>query len=244
MKNTFLNFLLSIMIVVLVPQVSFADDKEKKKKPWSGRIEASYTEKKGNTDDIDFSVGSKLVYAGTVWKHSLSGSYSSYEFSDERLSEETELSYDIAFFFKPKHYIFNHLSYEKNIAEDIDKRLIEAIGYGHIFIKEKTQNLTAELGIGKRDTTYISDKADELETVGYLGVWYDKNLTKKISFEQEVIIVGSSDNPVSKSTTGLNLSLTKRLSLGLKYKISHTENPSDDIEKTDSTIRLALRFSF
>ena len=242
MRNIFFKSVISSIFIISTSLDSFAQDK--KESPWSGNIEIGYSASKGNTDELDLSLESKVIYAGTVWKHSFSGESSIYENSGTRLSEEIALSYDVGYFINSKNYFFNHVSYEKDIAENIDRRIVDAIGYGRIFIKNKDHNLTSEIGVGKRDTKYLTDKEDSSETIGYVGVFYDKKIAHNISLDEELLIIGSSDNQVSKSTTGLNFSITENLSITLRYKIEHASNPPEENKKTDSTTDISLGYSF
>lgn len=215
------------------------------KKGWSGGIEFEASKKTGTIDDAEINVNANALHVGNKWKNSFNGGLSLYEESGERLSKTIEVSYDAAYSFNEYQYVFNHFSYEHNLDQDLDSRFVEAVGYGHNFLKGKKHELTGEIGFGKRKTDYITEgKSSELENVGYIGIYYDGKINNTTSFSQEVITIGNSSNLVTRSITKLKVDINDKVSLGIKYKVYNSSDAPDGEEDTDTSTNFGLTYSF
>ncbi|CAA6828368.1 MAG: Unknown protein [uncultured Thiotrichaceae bacterium] len=216
----------------------------KSKEGWSGQASAGLVTSTGNAENNNITAGINATYMKRRWRHTFAGNVYFAESEGERTAEHYALSHKARYSLSQKSYLFNFISYDADEFADIDFRIADVLGYGHTLIDTDKHYLEAELGLGFRQTQFISDDPDSDETVGNLGLHYIGKLTDTTKLTEDLLILGGDENVFTESVTALNVKMTEKLSLSLNYTIRNNSDVPDGIEKTDTITSVNLVADF
>lgn len=211
---------------------------------WSGKANAGLKLSTGNTDSSSIDVGIKARYAKRQWRHFIEANSYFAEWNGADSAERYDASHNLYYLGQGKGYLFNSLNYDSDKFSNINSRISDVVGYGRTIIDNKRHKLDAQLGLGYRKTTFINDERTSNEAIGHFALGYSIKLNDAVTLREQLRTKGGSDNTVSKSVTDLNVKITEKTSLSLKYTVRHNSNVSGDVDKTDTKTSVNLVVSF
>lgn len=204
----------------------------------------SYQAAAGNVDANKVGLTFGVKYSPENWRHITFANFDRTEVFGNVNKRELSFYYKAGYFFNNKNYLFNYISYDENEFANVDHKVVEAVGYGHDFISSPQQSLNMEAGIGIRQTKGFYTDTKEDETVGYVGVSYRKAFSEKVLFKQNLTYITGKSNDTTDLTTNLDFGITENITVGLEYVVKHNSDVAPNIEKTDTTSDVNIKYKF
>jgi len=211
---------------------------------WDGKGQVGMYAHTGNTEDGGISVGVDLNREGLRWRH-IVAVVADYQQEDgnttkQKFSGSYEGDRQIG---DGRFYAYGVLYVEHDRFAGIRLRTSEALGLGYWLVKRPTMRFNLEGGPAVRQTDYI-DLSDantvDLRLAGEFRWTYRPGVT----FTQTATAYLEERNTTLTSSTALTTSLFGALAARASYDVTHEDHPPPGRERTDTTSRLTLVYSF
>ncbi len=146
-------------------------------------------------------------------------------------SNRIALGYQPKYYYTDRTYFFGILDWEQDKPANIDQATRQVIGVGHRFFSDSTGYLSAEIGVGNKNTTVVNGD-DIAGGIGYLGVNYLNRFNENTTFTADLRSDFGSDNTFVEFGLGLGF----RVSDNLSFKISHFSRNNSDLSSGDNPL--------
>jgi len=146
-------------------------------------------------------------------------------------SNRLALGYQPKFYYTNKTYFFGILDWEQDKPANIDSGTRQVVGVGHRFFSDTTGYLSAEVGVGNKNTVVV-DGEDIAGGIGYLGINYLNRFNESTTFTADLRSDFGSDNTFVEFGLGLGFAVSQNLSL----KISHFSRNNSDLSSGDNPL--------
>lgn len=215
---------------------------------WSGSASVGATSATGASESSSVNATIRLNKAYERWEHLLTGSVFKGR-STTVVTEEDEtgqpvrrvvegdnadrvaVGYQPKYFFTDRTYGFGLFDYESDPPANIDSAFRQVVGVGHRFYENDSGYLSAEVGVGNKNTDQVS--GDDLDgAIGYVGVNYLERFTDTLSFNADFRSDFGGDNTFVEIGLGLTVELNDRLSA----RLSHFTRGNDGLDAGDSPL--------
>jgi putative salt-induced outer membrane protein len=219
-------------------------DLDKPNKKWLGQAEVGFSASKGNNSNSNTTISIASYYTQHFLKHTLKGEIYLSKSQGEKTSESLSLDYKLDYLFNKKQYLFNLLSYSRDKFSNIDARIADIIGYGHHLIKNEKHTLNSEFGFGIRQTKSTNKTKKSKEPASYFALHYNRKLTATTTLKEDFSILMGKNNTFSELKTALNLKMTEKLSLSVKYTVHHNQKTQSGFKKMGMVMSVNLVSDF
>jgi putative salt-induced outer membrane protein len=213
---------------------------ERTERGWRGQAKLGFSAASGNSDTANFNAGVLAVYNAWPWRHTLNLTGNVSESNNERTTERYGGAYKLDWFFRRRTFAFLFLGADHDKFADIDLRYSGVLGLGHQLLHSDNHSLVAELGVGARQTEYISDLDDQTDTVGHFSLQYVGKFGDNVNIVQDVLVQAGSNNTYTESVTALQVALTELLALSVSFTVSNNSDTPPGIESTDTFTAINL----
>ncbi len=216
---------------------------------WTGEAELGISSSGGNTDNTVFNTIIDFELTQESWRHNIFGHFYYAKSSGKRTAENCDIGYKPRYFMTDQDYLFSFLRYDQDKFSSIDHRTTGVAGYGRQLVSTEKHLVDVELGLGARQTVYLSSPStanlDGNELVYYLGGKYIGRISNTARFFETVRVEAAQDNSYIESITGLGLSITGALSAKISFTARYnTDVTGDKGKKTDTLTGVNLVYSF
>lgn len=249
--------LAAVLTAGLISLPAFAADEEGSKRDgWSGELEFSYLLKRGNTESDSLVSKGRGEYEGETWRHTAqyeavnTTSENQTSGATERTAERYYATYKLDRKFDPANYVFNVVTYEKDVFSGYHYRISYALGYGRSLLDTERQELDLELGPGYRvrclepEDSYIHCTNHDNSAMLRMAGDYRWNITDTAVFREQASAEVSGDGSTYRAETSLTSQINDTLSLRLSHLLKHSTEVPPDTEETDQEVTVALVVSF
>jgi putative salt-induced outer membrane protein len=210
---------------------------------WDGKGQIGLYSHTGNTDDGGIAVGVNLDRDGLRWRHIITLLADYQQENGKATKEKYSAGYEGDYKVTKRFYAYGVLYGEQDIFASIQSRFSESLGVGYRFIDRKTMTLGLEAGPAIRQTAYIG--APSLDTVDVrLAGDFSWTFWDNTTFTQTAWTYVEHRNPTLTASTAVTTRLQKGVSARASFDVTHEGDPAPGREKTDTTSRLTLVFSF
>jgi len=238
-KNTLVSA--SLVCTLLASEVSHAD--------WVGDFELGLSNSRGNTENTTVNAALDMSKKNDSWEHNIFGQFYYSKSGSQRGAENCFIGYKPSYYLTEKNYIFSFLRYGQDKYASIDHRTTLVSGVGRQIIAMKNHRLQTELGIGGRQTIYMSSSSTEDlpsdEIIYFLGGKYLGSISKTARFSETVRVEGGGDNTYIATISSLKLSIEGNLSANINYIARYnTDVTGDKGRKVDSLSSVTLVYHF
>ena len=216
------------------------DELDVANKKWSGQAEVGFFATKGNNSSSNTTISITSSYNQRFLKHTLKGEIYVASSQGKKASESFSLDYKLDYFINKDKYIFNLSSYNRDKFSNISSRIADIVGYGSNLIKNKTHTLNSEYGLGIRQTKYIDKIKNSKEPAGYFALHYTRQLTKNTTLKEDFSILTGKDNTFTELKTALDVEMTEKLSLSVKYTLNHNKKTQIGFKKVGMIMSINL----
>ncbi|ASJ74898.1 hypothetical protein IMCC3135_24145 [Granulosicoccus antarcticus IMCC3135] len=146
-------------------------------------------------------------------------------------SDRLALGYQPKFYYTPKTYFFGILDWEQDEPGNIDSATRQILGVGHRFFSDATGFLTAEVGLGNKNTDLVLGD-DVNGGIGYIGLNYLNHITEEVTFNADLRSDFGSDNTFVEVGLGIAFKVSEKLA----FKIAHFSRSNSDLSSGDSPL--------
>src|SRR3569832_1164834 len=124
---------------------------------WTGNAEFGFSNTTGNTETSTANLKVDLNHVVGSWRHNLFGESIYSDNNSIKSAERYMAGYKPSYFFSEKNYMFGILRYDQDRFAFINSRFNEVLGYGRQVYNTRIHVLDGEIGLGARQTDYVSD---------------------------------------------------------------------------------------
>jgi putative salt-induced outer membrane protein len=274
------NFrLVAAAILSALPFVALAADPPPPPEGWSGSGEAGLSVASGNTKSQNLNAKLDLKFNDDRWKDDFyllalrnkadttvttidTGttppslvSSSKYDLTANRYEAGASAGYKL----DERSYIVGAVRYEHDEFSPYDYQYIASIGYGYQFLKNASDELAGEAGIGYKvvqPTSYflapvdpssppVRFKPDSDSNAVFRGkVEYKHNFSDTVSFVDTFLVEAGSGNKFIQNDAGLAVKMTDKLALKAGLQTRHNSEVLAGFKKTDELFTTNLVYSF
>jgi len=248
-RNTFkLNIAAITFAFAAVGSVATAQDAGNPLSGWSGTATLGANSSTGNAKSNNINGSIRLGKTVNRWEHLLFGSVFKGE-STIVVTEEDDnglpirrivrgdnsnriaLGYQPKYFYTDRTYFFGLLDWEQDKPANIDQGTRQVIGVGHRFFANETGYLSAEIGVGNKNTVLV--EGDDISGgIGYAGLNYLNRFNETTTFTADLRSDFGSDNTFVEFGLGLGFQVSNNLSL----KIAHFTRSNSDLSQGDNPL--------
>lgn len=212
---------------------------------WEGEAGIGLVRSTGNATESSVSGTADLSYAVRPWTHNLLGDYYRSAEEGDPTQDRASIGYKADRQLGGAWYGWGAVRYERDEFADIKRRWATLLGVGYKFLDSDTHKLGAELGIGRRDSRFISPRVASKETVASLGIGYKGELSETVSLSQRLLVESGEDNTLVSSTSGLTVQMSERLAFNVSYSLRRNSDiPGPQGGKTNSLTTVNLLATF
>jgi putative salt-induced outer membrane protein len=211
---------------------------------WKGEGQAGASLTTGNTQGRATSTGLKLEKETLQWKNLFQATADYTKQNDVVSQNRDTASYEADYKFNDRWYALGVVGWEHDPFAGFDRRLSESFGAGYNVIKTPTTTWSVEAGPGFRQTHYVTGDRDS--KVGLrLATNYSWTISPSVTLTESAVYYAQTGDSTLTSTTALTAKIYGALSLQASFLYNHEQQPPiGTLDKTDTTTRLSLVYSF
>ena len=210
---------------------------------WKGQGQAGASVDSGNTDGRATSVGLRFEKEGIRWDQLFLATADYTREDNVTTQNRVFASYQGDYNFGERWYGLGLGSYEHDRFAGYYRRFSESLGVGYKVIKSPTMSLGLEAGPAYRQTHLIT--GETTNKVGLrLATKYAWTISPDVQFTEDAVYYAQSGDSTLTSTTALTAKILGALSVQASFLYNHEQHPPLGLDKTDTTTRLTLVYSF
>lgn len=213
------------------------------KSPWGGKAALGYLATSGNTDSASLNSQFEIGYTQGKWGHLLDATAIKSEEANQSTAEAYKLGWKSEYNFTDFDFLFGRLVWRKDLFSGYDQQFSQTVGYGRRLIETDRHHLSAEIGVGARQSK-LRDGTSENDTILRAGGLYRWQITETSQFIQELSTESGSSNTYTESITALRTRLLNQLALVASYTIKNNSDVPLGTEKTDTYTALSIEYAF
>ncbi len=237
-----LRHCISIMIMTTVwATAAYADEEEEG--PWSGKAALGYLATSGNTENSNLNSSFEIGYRTGDWQHGLEAFAIHATEGNSTTAEAYELGWKSERNLTEQDFLFGRANWRKDRFSGYNTQLSESVGYGRRLIHSNTHKLSAEVGLGARQSE-LSDGTEEEEIIVRGGLSYKWIFSETAEFNQDFVVESGGKNTYLESVSALKANLVGSLALVASYTVKNNSEVPVGTEKTDTYSALAIEYAF
>jgi putative salt-induced outer membrane protein len=270
--------LLASALLLALPLAAFADAPPPPPEGWSGTGEAGLAIASGNTKSENLNAKLDVKYNDDTWKDDFYllaqrnksnvttttidtstsppslVSTSQYNLTANRYETGASAGYK----FDDRSYIVGALRYEHDEFSPYDYQYVVSIGYGYQFLKNASDELSAEAGPGYKvaqPTSIVAEagnppvlikiQPDSDKDAVFRGkVDYKHNFNATTSFVDSFVVEAGSSNNFFQNDAGIQVKMSDKLALKAAYQVRYNSDVLPGFKKTDNLFTTNLVYGF
>lgn len=206
----------------------------------------------GNKQRQDWVADTSIQLRYSDFRHDFRTLYERRSSNGKKADVEAEFEYSIDWFFRPSWFWFSDLNFLKEERRDIALRSAIATGVGFQFWERKRSALSLGLGVDFSDERYNSgvvrdDPDNDSDTAWRLSMNYRFLFPMDLEFVHRNQLLYSAvhnDAWQLESETRLVMPIAKGLSANMRFDYDYDNDPVDNNEKEDTTLRFGVGYKW
>lgn len=223
---------------------------------WNGEMEFSYLLKRGNTVSDSLVSKANGEFEGPDWRHTAkfeavnTTSEDTTTGESERTAERYFASYKLDKRFGEENYLFNIVSYDKDVFSGFQYQASYALGYGRTLLDSDTQELNAEIGPGYRvrclepEDRYLDCENHENDGILRIAGKYVWRISESATFREEISTEIAEFATVTRAETSLTSRINNHLALRLSHLLKHNSSVPPGNKEADHEVTVSLVVGF
>ena len=211
---------------------------------WSGEIDLGASRVTGNTESTEVNFKTKIDYESTKWRNE--GRFEFDFADDDDVTDERSFLFSIETDYKltSRFYLLGFASYEDDAFSGFDFRITEPAGVGYGLVRLAHLDFDVEAGIGARQTRIEGLNDTENETVGRFDAEFAWQISDHAKVGDQTTIFLGEERTTFESTVTLTSTIIDRFAVRLSFNAEHETKVEQGTEKTDTTSKVSLVYSF
>jgi putative salt-induced outer membrane protein len=211
---------------------------------WTGQGQAGASVTTGNTEGRSTSVGLKFEKETLNWKHQLLANVDYTKQNGVTSQNRDFASYQGNYKINDRWYGLGIGSYERDQFAGFTRRFSESLGAGYNILKTPTNAWSVEAGPAYRQTHFITGESENRFGLR-VATNYAWTISPGVTFTENLVYYAQSGDSTLTSTTALTAKVYGALSVQGSFLYNHEQQPpAGVVDKTDTTTRLSLVYSF
>lgn len=220
---------------------------------WSGKGEFGAFRATGNTSNTGITAGLTADRQGIDWRHRFTARVDYQRANGETTREQFLARYEPNINISDNFYVYALAQYERDRFQGFSGRYAISGGMGYQVLKKEDIQLSVKAGPAYRVTEFV-DGRSESSIAGLLGVDFDWNITDRLKLTQDTNAVAEAGGTAvaiidARNTsvdliTGLNATISSKLSARFSYAVEYDSNPPPGAVQTDTLSRVTLIYDF
>jgi putative salt-induced outer membrane protein len=220
---------------------------------WSGKGEFGAFRATGNTTNTGITAGLAVSRQGIAWRHNLTGRVDYQRANGVTTREQFLARYEPNVKISDRFYGYALAQFERDRFQGFSGRYAISGGIGYQALKKDDVQLALKVGPAYRVTDFVDGRV-ESRIAGLIGVDFDWKITDRLSLTQDTnavaeaggsaIAIIDSRNTTLDLITGLNATISSKLTARFSYAIEYDSNPPPGAVQTDTLTRVTLVYDF
>ncbi|MAR89978.1 MAG: DUF481 domain-containing protein [Pseudomonadota bacterium] len=242
----------TLLVLTLMPVAVLAAEQDPDK-VWSAEATLNYVNRSGNTESTNLDLRSKAVRDGETWRNTykLEASNETSEVETDtgnveevRTAEKYFGSAKADYKVGEKSYLFGLLEYTDDRFSGYDYEAAVTFGYGRDILETEAHTLSADAGLGYRESKVTETGDVEEEAIIRLGAVYQWKISETTTFDEEFSTEIGEERTVTKSFSRLKFQINGRLNASVAYEIEHTDDVPPGVKNSDRKFLVGLNYSY
>lgn len=238
--------LIVLVAMALLPLSSIAHEEpaaEEDTGPWSGSVSFGYLATSGNTENSNLNGNFEVGYASGKWDHLLRAYAINASEGNVNTAESYGAGWKSEYNMSELDFLYGRLSYRKDRFSGYPTQFSQTIGYGRRFIATEAHTLSAEAGLGARQSER-ADGVDENDFIVNAAMNYKWQFSETANFTQDFLLEYGENNTFLASISAVTAQLIGQLALVASYTIKNNSDVPAGSEKTDTYTAINLEYAF
>lgn len=220
---------------------------------WSGKGEFGAFRATGNSSNTGITAGFAVAREGIDWRHNLTGRLDYQRANGVTTREQFLARYEPNVKISDRFYAYALAQYERDRFQGLSGRYAISGGIGYQALKKDDVQLALKVGPAYRVTDFVDGRV-ESRIAGLIGVDFDWRITDRLKLTQDTnavaeaggaaIAIIDSRNTSIDLVTGLNATISSKLTARFSYAIEYDSNPPPGAVQTDTLSRVTLVYDF
>ena len=220
---------------------------------WSGKGEFGAFRATGNSSNTGITAGLAVAREGIAWRHNLTGRVDYQRANGVTTREQFLARYEPNVKISDRFYAYALAQYERDRFQGFSGRYAISGGIGYQALKKDDLQLALKVGPAYRVTDFVDGRV-ESRIAGLIGVDFDWSITDRLKLTQDTnavaeaggaaIAIIDSRNTSIDLVTGLNATISSKLTARFSYAIEYDSNPPPGAVQTDTLTRVTLVYDF
>lgn len=220
---------------------------------WSGKGEFGAFRATGNTSNTGITAGLTADRQGIDWRHRFTARVDYQRANGVTTREQFLARYEPNINISDNFYVYALAQYERDRFQGFSGRYAISGGMGYQVLKKDDIQLSVKAGPAYRVTEFV-DGRSESRIAGLLGLDFDWSITDRLKLTQDTNAVAEAGGTAvaiidARNTsidliTGLNATISSKLSARFSYAVEYDSNPPPGAVQTDTLSRVTLIYDF
>ena len=235
---------ITILMVALIAMPTQAQDEtEEESGPWSGNVSFGFLSTSGNTENSNLNGNLEVGYTTGRWNHLFDAYAINASESDVTTARAHGAGWKSEWNLSEHNFLFGQLSYRKDRFSGFPTQFSQTVGYGRRFIDTTAHTLSAEAGVGARQSER-ADGIDENDFIVSGGLNYKWTISESANFTQDLKIEYGENNTFTESVSAVSTNIVGALALVVSYTIRNNSDVLPATVNTDTFTALSLEYGF
>jgi len=220
---------------------------------WSGKGELGAFHATGNSSNTGITAALAVAREGIAWRHNLTGRVDYQRANGVTTREQFLARYEPNVKFSERFYAYALAQYERDRFQGFSGRYAISGGIGYDALKKDDLQLALKVGPAYRVTEFVDGRVEN-RIAGLVGIDFDWSITDRLKLTQDTnavaeaggaaIAIIDSRNTSIDLVTGLNATISSKLTARFSYAIEYDSNPPPGAVQTDTLSRVTLVYDF
>ena len=250
--------LLAVACATTLCAHAYAEEGAENDNTWKGEAALSYLITRGNSESDTLQGKVSAERDGIRWRHTAKAEGSNTQSEDattgvkSRTGERYFASYklDRKLGDNAANYVFNIVSYDKDLFSGYHYQASYALGIGRRWIDSDIHTFDTEIGPGFRsvclepETSYSDCDDTEDSAIARVAAKYSWKISEGAQFREDVFSEISDEISTVRAETSLTTRINGSLSARIAHLLKYTSDVPTGTRKTDSELTVALVYNF
>lgn len=209
---------------------------------WTGSAEAGFTHTTGNTDESGYLLQLDTQREGITTRHKVRALMDRQSKNGGLTRARSLANYQIDRKFGESISAYGLFGWERDRFAGYERRFTQSLGIGYRVLESDDMRLLLNAGPAFRQTSFV-DGTSENNVAARGSIAYRWTILPRVTLTEDASVIFDTGSTIM-STTSLTTKLLGALSARVSYDIIHERDPLPGRQRTDTSSRLSLVYSY